>query len=37
MVDESEVRAEVSTRVPWRVPTGEGAFMKRLDTLESPS
>jgi len=36
MVDDSEIQTDVSTRSPWRVPTGEGAFMKRLETLESP-
>jgi hypothetical protein len=36
MVDESEIQTDVSARSPWRVPTGEGAFMKRLETLESP-
>ena len=36
MVDDSEIQTEVSARSPWRVPTGEGAFMKRLETLESP-
>ena len=35
-VDDSEIQTEVSTRSPWRVPTGEGAIMKRLETLESP-
>ena len=35
-VDDSKIQTEVSTRSPWRVPTGEGAFMKRLETLESP-
>ena len=36
MVDDSEIQTDVSARSPWRVPTGEGAFMKRLETLESP-
>ena len=35
-VDDSKIQTEVSTRSPWRVPTGEGAIMKRLEKLESP-